>query len=198
MANTVKRMAFVSLPCESINKLERSALKILDYDIRISTGQWESWLIFLQKSICCSPTTGSGSQSPSAVINNLLSSAQRVHGEYHPLPIAPPTSSTLEQELYCQVMEGLFNGMQHFRTRQTITISEPAPWNPAADTIVTPPRHSRKANIASSDLSHRITAADVLATIIADLPVHAYEDYGTMPALHYSYGYRSYPIASVG
>lgn len=199
LANTVKRMAFVSLPCESINKFEKSALKILDYDIRISPGQWESWLIFLQNSTCCFPPAGNGNQSASAVINDLLSSAQRVHGEYHPEPIAPPTSSTLEQNLYCQATEGLFNGKQYFRTRQTISISEPAPWNPAADAIVTPPRYSRKANIVPSVLSRRITAADVLATIVADLPVRAYyEDYGAMPALHYSYGYGSYPIASVG
>lgn len=166
-----------------------AALKFLKHDITMSPVQWESWLIFLQDSI---PPCRASVYSAYSVINDLFSSAKRVHGVYRSDPTAPPISSP---ELHNRVAEGLF----------IAAIRQPTPWNPAADAISKPP--SNMPVIAPpSFLSRRITAAEVLATMVADLPTPAYEyysappvysyedDYGTMPALHYSY---EYPVDSV-
>lgn len=170
----------------------------------MSPGQWELWLISLQDATL---SFDNSVHSASNVINDLLSSAKRGNRVYIPEPIAPPKLAP-HRELQCRAMEGLFNGQVFSGTgTNVVTIREPSPWNPAADAFFSPPRHPKNSAIAPrNSLTRRVTAAEVLATIVADLPTPAYEhhsappihDYASgsgMPVLHYVYGYH---VDSVG
>ncbi|KAF9468863.1 hypothetical protein BDZ94DRAFT_547600 [Collybia nuda] len=105
-------MNFVSLTCESINKLEKTALKMLNYDIRISPGQWKSWLSSLRESTRRFSQTRDNCKCVHTVINDLLSSARQGCEVYIPEPNTPPITSRFQHELHSKVTEGLsaFNG----------------------------------------------------------------------------------------
>jgi hypothetical protein len=196
-ANTLNRIKFMSLPLQAINEFEKSALCILEYNIGIPPRQWESWLISLQDSTHSFSWVHGRGESAAAIVNALLASAQRVHGAYRPEPIAPPTPAGLTHEIYFQAMRGLRSDYGSLQPRLAVTTAEPAQWNPAEDVIVIPPRHAsiRTVGTAPGAFSRRITAAEVLATIVADQPTYTYELSSFLPALHYSYA--PYPIAAV-
>ncbi|RDB23214.1 hypothetical protein Hypma_009627 [Hypsizygus marmoreus] len=129
-------MRFCSLEIKSINQIEKSALVVLDYNLHISNGEWEAWLLHLLGSTAYFKTAMLGQLTAFAALNEVISVAEKGH----PKCVRQPPAHCFFNNLNFQLLQDLSPAHADDLPSAPTVIPDPAPWNPAADPIITPCR----------------------------------------------------------
>ena len=157
---------FCSLSVSSAREIERSALTILNYNISISNPDWVGWLLEMKTSASSYPPPCKGKPVIN-IVDGLLSAGPKVSGKYlrlRPKPIARPTPFELSSKFYSQVMRDLCVP-KLLEPSPFHSISDPAPWNPVEDRIITPRAHGRTNGTAPGALSRTTNAMDLVSVL---------------------------------